>query len=534
MPSSYTSNLGIEKPADGELDGVWGDVVNDNMEILDRATNGSVTLSLSGTSSTLTTTDGALSNGQYALLILAGSPSGTHTITIAPNDAQKIYFVRNTTAQSVVFTQGSGGNVTIAAGDSATIYANGGGSGAEVGFALSPVTLASLGVTASATELNYVDGVTSAIQTQLDSKQATDPTLTALAAYNTNGILTQTSENTFAGRSIAAGTGISVTDGDGVSGNPTIAADLASQAEAEAGTDNTHVMTPLRTAQAIDANWFEYNPFSNTWSLALLTSSTTYTIPSGKRYEIWACGGGGSGSVQNTGSTTSDTKSLGGNGGSVVVQRGTAASELTLTVTIGAGGAARTSGNQNGLDGGATTVTGTGTDITAAGGAGGIYTSTGAIASASNGASSGGTVYLPGLWNVGAHSDGNISFSGTAPFGGGGTTPGITTSGMSSANDSFNSQDIGLTMNSYNNFNFDTKKVPYVLIAQKYFAEALYFGAIYAPIYDTMRGGAAGDASSDTDALAGAYGAGGGGASDSTGMVSGAGGAGWVIIVVEV
>lgn len=126
MPSSYTLNLGIEKPADGEQDSVWGDIVNENMDILDRAINGQVTLTLSGTSSTLTTsTSGTLTNGQYKLLVLAGTPSGTHTITIAPNDAQKIYFVQNNTAQSVVFTQGSGGNVTLAASDSAIIYADG-------------------------------------------------------------------------------------------------------------------------------------------------------------------------------------------------------------------------------------------------------------------------------------------------------------------------------------------------------------------------------------------------------------------------
>jgi hypothetical protein len=37
------------------------------------------------------------------------------------------------------------------------------------------------GVTATTTELNYVDGVTSAIQTQLDAKQASDAQLTELA-----------------------------------------------------------------------------------------------------------------------------------------------------------------------------------------------------------------------------------------------------------------------------------------------------------------------------------------------------------------
>lgn len=76
----------------------------------------------------------------------------------------------------------------------------------------------------SLTELSYVKGVTSAIQTQLNAKQALDATLTALAAYNTNGFLVQTAADTFAGRSIAVtgSTGIAISNGDGVAGNPTI------------------------------------------------------------------------------------------------------------------------------------------------------------------------------------------------------------------------------------------------------------------------------------------------------------------------
>ena len=38
MASSFSTNLGIEKPATGELSGSWGDVTNFNFDIFDRVT----------------------------------------------------------------------------------------------------------------------------------------------------------------------------------------------------------------------------------------------------------------------------------------------------------------------------------------------------------------------------------------------------------------------------------------------------------------------------------------------------------------
>ena len=165
MPSSYTANGGIELPANGEQSGTWGETVNDNMSIIDRLTNGVGSISLSGTTHTLTTNNGSLSEGQYKVLLLGGSPSGENTITVTPNTGQHIYIVTNSSGQTATFTQGSGGNVSVLNGTTKLLSTNGAGGAAAVVDITATIDLGSLiiggtTVTSSAAELNILDGVT--------------------------------------------------------------------------------------------------------------------------------------------------------------------------------------------------------------------------------------------------------------------------------------------------------------------------------------------------------------------------------------
>jgi len=179
MTSTYAVNTGIELIADGTQSGTWGDTTNTNLQIVDRLTSGVGAITLSGTTHTLSTSDGALSEGQYKVLVFGGSPSGTNTVTVNPNDQSKQYFIVNNSGESVIISQGSGSTVTIADGSTDIIYCDGAGSGAAVtsfGTDLSGVlssannlsdlasavtALTNLGLTATAAEINVLDGITS-------------------------------------------------------------------------------------------------------------------------------------------------------------------------------------------------------------------------------------------------------------------------------------------------------------------------------------------------------------------------------------
>jgi hypothetical protein len=144
MPSTYTVNLGIEKPATGEQSGTWGDTVNDNSNILDEAINGVVSITLasagsSGSPNSITITNGALSTGRNKWIEFTdgGDLGAAAYVQLTPNDAEKICFIRNslTASRSIFLFQGTynaSNDLEIAAGTDVVVKFNGGGTGATV------------------------------------------------------------------------------------------------------------------------------------------------------------------------------------------------------------------------------------------------------------------------------------------------------------------------------------------------------------------------------------------------------------------
>lgn len=98
MTTSSTSLLGLALPVTGELNGTWGDVVNNSLtSLLDTAIAGTTTLS-SDADVTLTTTALTTNQARQAVLLCTGNRTSIKTIT-APAQS-KTYVVINATTGS--------------------------------------------------------------------------------------------------------------------------------------------------------------------------------------------------------------------------------------------------------------------------------------------------------------------------------------------------------------------------------------------------------------------------------------------------
>jgi hypothetical protein len=95
-------------------------------------------------------------------------------------------------------------------------------------------TISATGGTGTVTSIATNNGITGGTITTTGTLGLTGQ---ALALHNlaTNGIITRTGSGTVSARTITAGTGISITNGDGVSGNPTVTATGAPSFMASSG-----------------------------------------------------------------------------------------------------------------------------------------------------------------------------------------------------------------------------------------------------------------------------------------------------------
>jgi len=195
MPSTYTTNNGIELIATGEQSGTWGDTTNTNLSLLDTSLDGQVSITLAATGSSgspnlLPINNGATSNGRNRLIIFAdgGDLGGTAFVQLTPNDAEKIIYIRNSLSgsRSILVFQGTynaSNDYEVPAGTTAVVYFDGGGTGAVAANVFNnayfdSLRLGSVSVTAILDEDNMSSDSATALATQQSIKAYVDTQIT--------------------------------------------------------------------------------------------------------------------------------------------------------------------------------------------------------------------------------------------------------------------------------------------------------------------------------------------------------------------
>lgn len=132
MPSSYSPDLRLELPADGEQTGLWGQTTNRNLgTLVESAIAGSTTVSVTMANQALTALNGADDQARHAMLVLTTTTTAAFAVYAPP--ASKTYIVRNASAYAATVynsttlgdTTAAGAGVAVPAGKTLLVFSDG-------------------------------------------------------------------------------------------------------------------------------------------------------------------------------------------------------------------------------------------------------------------------------------------------------------------------------------------------------------------------------------------------------------------------
>jgi len=127
MASTYSSTLNLELQASGENSGNWGNITNNNLQKVESAIKGYVSVAIASTSDSLTAEDGTTSDEQSnAIIKLTGTLSGNTTMQCEA--VENWYIIDNATTMgnnTLKFKPAGGGTVDLVAGSKHILYTDG-------------------------------------------------------------------------------------------------------------------------------------------------------------------------------------------------------------------------------------------------------------------------------------------------------------------------------------------------------------------------------------------------------------------------
>ena len=129
MASSTSTDLKLELITTGEKSGTWGTITNTNLQILEQAASGYLSLAVGSGDVALSLANHATANGKNLYYKLTGTLTAARTVTM-PDGAERVFIVEDATVRSssnytLTVKTVSGTGVTLPVGSTTVLYSDG-------------------------------------------------------------------------------------------------------------------------------------------------------------------------------------------------------------------------------------------------------------------------------------------------------------------------------------------------------------------------------------------------------------------------
>ena len=129
MASSTSTDLKLELITTGEKSGTWGTITNTNLQILEQAASGYLSLAVGSADVALSLANHATANGKNLYYKLTGTLTANRTVTM-PDGAERVFIVEDATTRStsnytLTVKTVSGTGLALPVGSTTVLYSDG-------------------------------------------------------------------------------------------------------------------------------------------------------------------------------------------------------------------------------------------------------------------------------------------------------------------------------------------------------------------------------------------------------------------------
>tara|TARA_A100001015_G_scaffold302806_1_gene391497 strand:- start:203 stop:922 length:720 start_codon:yes stop_codon:yes gene_type:complete len=129
MASSYSTNLKLELITTGEKSGTWGTITNTNLQQLEQAVSGYISIDVAASDVALALSNGAVSNGKNFYVKLTGTLAANRNVTF-PDSSERVFIIEDGTARTsnsytLTVKTASGTGIVIPVGSKSLLYSDG-------------------------------------------------------------------------------------------------------------------------------------------------------------------------------------------------------------------------------------------------------------------------------------------------------------------------------------------------------------------------------------------------------------------------